>query len=253
MEMESSNQLWAQHTVKEVDFIVECCSLNKNSKITDFGCGIGRHTNELLKRGYTNTVGIDYSKTLLEKAKITNETSYILGDCRDILLHEKSDIILCLYDVIGSFIDNTENMKIINNIFKNLSVNGLALISVMNFELTKARAIHTFSLQNEHNKLLDLAASNTMQKTGNVFDPDYYMIDNDTNIVYRREQFTVDNQLPQELIVRDYRFTKDEIEQMCINAGFEIIFSRYVQAGRWDMELDATDSKSKEILLLCKK
>ena len=40
---------------------------------------------------------------------------------------------------------------------------------------------------------------------------------------------------------------------MCTAAGFEIIFSRYVQAGRWDAELDAVDSRAKEILLLCKK
>lgn len=253
MNMESSNQLWTLHTAAEVDFIIEQCSLSTNSKITDFGCGIGRHTNKLIERGYSNIVGVDYSEALLEKAKVINESSYILGDCRNIQLDEQSDVILCLYDVIGSFIDNNENIKIINNIFNNLKNDGVALVSVMNLELTKAQAKYTFSLENDHNKLLELSASNTMQKTGNVFDPDYYMIDNDTNIVYRREQFTVDSQLPQELIVRDYRFTKDDIEKMCTDAGFEIIFSRYVQAGRWDIELEATDEKAKEILLLCRK
>jgi len=92
-----------------------------------------------------------------------------------------------------------------------------------------------------------------MQKTGDIFNPDYYMIDKDTNIVYRREQFNVKNQLPQELIVRDYRYTKIDIEQMCKKAGLKVIFSRYIQAGKWEVELEATDKKAKEILLLCKK
>ena len=123
----------------------------------------------------------------------------------------------------------------------------------MNFELTVSQAKHIFSLKDDHNKLLELTASDTMQTTGDIFNPDYYMIDKDTNIVYRREQFNSNKQLPQELIVRDYRYTKIEIEQLFTEVGFEVIFSKYVQAGKWDIELESTDSKAKEILLLCKK
>jgi len=253
MDMDSSSQSWAKHTNIEVDFIIKNCHLNHKMKIADFGCGIGRHTNILSQKSYS-IVGIDYSENLLNKAKMqSNPNNFIQDDCRTIKLNQKHDVILCLYDVIGSFIDNNENKKILNNIYKNLKVGGLTLISVMNYELTKAKAKHTFSLKNEHNRLLELTASNTMQKTGNIFNPDYYMIDEDTNIVYRREQFSIDNHLPQELIVRDYRYTKKEIETMCEDAGFEILLSRYVQAGKWGNPLNPTDDNAKEILLLCKK
>ncbi len=254
MQMDSAEHLWAKHTAKEVEFIIENCKLNNDMKIADFGCGIGRHTNKLIEDGY-NAVGLDYSQNLLNKAKQKSQKkeNFITGDCRTINLNTKYNTILCLYDVIGSFIDNFENIKILNNIYNHLEDDGYTLISVMNYELTTAQAIHTFSLKNEHNKLLELTASDTMQKTGDVFDPEYYMIDKDTNIVYRREQFNTENQLPQELIVRDYRYTKIDIEQMCISAGLEVIFSRYIQAGKWEVELEATDKKAKEILLLCKK
>ncbi len=253
MLMDSETHAWAKHTPSEIDFIVKNCKLNNRSHIADFGCGIGRHTLELQNRNY-NVVGIDYSKDLLDKASSKSSTAtFIEGDCRSIELGKKFNLILCLYDVVGSFIDNNENIMILENIFKHLENGGYSLISVMNFELTLANAKHAFSLKEDYNKLLDLTASNTMQTTGNVFNPDYYMIDSDTNIVYRREQFNIGSLLPQELIVRDYRYTKKEIEEMCTNVGFEIVTSRYVQAGRWDVELEATDNGAKEILVLCKK
>ena len=255
MPMDTKEHFWAKHTQSEINFIIENCNLNKDSKIADFGCGIGRHTNALLERGYANIIGLDYSETLLTKAKekLSKNDNFIIGDCRDIDLEKKFDTIICLYDVIGSFIDNNENNKTIKNIYRHLEDNGYALISVMNYELTVSQAKHIFSLKDEHNKLLELTASDTMQTTGDIFNPDYYMIDRDTHIVYRREQFSGSKQLPQELIVRDYRYTKMEIEQMFVKLGFEVLFSKYVQAGKWDIELESTDTKAKEILLLCKK
>lgn len=255
MAMDTKEHFWAKHTQNEVDYIIQNCKLNKDSKIADFGCGIGRHTNRFLINGYTNTIGIDYSQELLTKAKqkLSKIDNFIVGDCREIDLEKKFNTIICLYDVIGSFIDNKENNKIIENIYKHLEDSGYVLVSVMNYELTVSQAKHIFSLENEHNKLLELTASDTMQTTGDIFNPDYYMIDRDTNIVYRREQFNSNSQLPQELIVRDYRYTKIEIEQMFIDSGFEVIFSKYVQAGKWNIELESTDKRAKEILLLCKK
>lgn len=71
--------------------------------------------------------------------------------------------------------------------------------------------------------------------------------------MYRKEQFLEGNQLPTELIVRDRRYRKNEIEDMCRQAGLEVIWSRFVQSGRWEVELEGHDSRAKEILLLCQK
>jgi hypothetical protein len=90
-----------------------------------------------------------------------------------------------------------------------------------------------------------------METSGNVFNPDYYMIDEVTEIVYRKEQFTRGTDLPAQLLVRDRRYRRRDIEAMCMVAGLDVLWSRYVRAGQWDVELNAEDDNAKEILLLC--
>jgi hypothetical protein len=90
-----------------------------------------------------------------------------------------------------------------------------------------------------------------MEATGNVFDPDYYMIETSTRVVYRKEQFEAGAGLPEELIVRDRRYSEAEIRSVCEAAGFEVIWSRPVRAGKWDAE--ESSDRAKEILVLCRK
>ena len=92
-----------------------------------------------------------------------------------------------------------------------------------------------------------------METTGNVFDPEFYLVDTETQVVYRKEQFSRKEDLPVELIVRDRRFTRREIEKMCNTAGFTVEFSRYVKVGDWLNCLCSTDKAAKEILVKCKK
>ena len=73
------------------------------------------------------------------------------------------------------------------NIVHHLKPGAVALISVMNLEFTERRTKHFFSVATEPDKLLTLKPSGTMEKTGNIFDHEYYMIDRDTKIVYRKE------------------------------------------------------------------
>ena len=66
--MKYNNENFAQGTVGECDFIEKEINHNKNIRILDIGCGTGRHSIELAKRGYT-IVGIDLSESLLKRAK----------------------------------------------------------------------------------------------------------------------------------------------------------------------------------------
>jgi len=77
------------------------------------------------------------------------------------------------------------------------------------------------------------------------------MIDEFTEIVYRKEQFKQGSDLPVQLLVRDRRYRRRDIEAMCMKAGLGVLWSRYVRAGQWDVELDAEDDNAKEILVLC--
>ncbi|MCD4783772.1 MAG: class I SAM-dependent methyltransferase, partial [Candidatus Eremiobacteraeota bacterium] len=62
------NEIFTQGTIGECDFIEKEIDLNKSLKIIDIGCGTGRHSIELTKRGYKVT-GIDLSESQLERAK----------------------------------------------------------------------------------------------------------------------------------------------------------------------------------------
>ena len=107
-------------------------------------------------------------------------------------------------------------------------------------------------MQREPNKLLALPPSRIMETTGDIFDPNFYMLDEDANVVYRKEQFTQGQDIPAELIVRDRRFSRAEIETMCAEAGLDVTWTRFVRAGRWDDPLDEQDDRAKEILVLCR-
>lgn len=253
-----SEHKWSLHAARESDFIIEHCRLSSGDDVLDFGCGNGRHAIELGRRGM-NVVGVDYIQGLLNSgqmhaasAKLGTKVRFVLGDCRTVNLQRKFSAAVCLYDVIGSYGRLGDNVSIINNLRSHLKPDGYLLLSVMNRTVTEKMAVNRFSLRNEPNKILSLPPSRTMENSGNVFDPKYYMIDLDTGCVYRREQFEHGNQLPVELIVRDRRFYAIEIIGLLRSAGFLIEWFRFVQAGRWEVQLSEDDTRAKEILVLCR-
>jgi len=257
MLMDSKNHKWSNHTNEEVFFILQKLNLNETSNILDFGCGMGRHSIAFAEKKF-NVTGVDFSDKLLEQAKekskaMINSPTFVEGDCRQIDLNNEFDLVLCLYDVIGSFSDNTDNIKIIENIYKHTKKNAYSIVSVMNYELTEHMAKHEISFDDHPDDIFKIQASENMESNGNVFNPKFYTVDKKTQIIYRREQFTSGDSLPKELIVRDRRFKKDEIINLFESVGFNVIYSSYVQAGKWDKSLEALNPKAKEILLICQK
>lgn len=62
------NESFTKGTLGECDFIEKEIDYDKSLKILDVGCGTGRHSIELTKRGY-NVLGVDLSESMLKKAK----------------------------------------------------------------------------------------------------------------------------------------------------------------------------------------
>lgn len=249
---------WARFTNSEVDFLIQKVGISPEHKILDLGCGQGRHILRFSELGYKKGNGIDFSEANIEKASeealrrglIAN---FFTGDARKVNFTGLYDIILCLYDVIGSFREEKENIKIIRNIKQNLKPGGKAIISVMNMELTEHIAIHKVSLKENPAELLHLPPSNTMETSGNIFKPEYFLVNTDDGLVYRKEQFNNNNMLSAEYLVADKRYTKEEICHQVEEHNLKILDARYVQAGHWDKPLEATDLKAKEILLIVEK
>ena len=263
--MKMSDQAWAAGTPSEVDFIVEKCGLEKDDRILDIGCGIGRHSLELSRRGY-GVRGLDYSERHLRYAeKIACEENlsvkFTQQDCRDEEffkkeeIFEKYDVAICLYDVVGSFPEDDKNTAIIRNAYNALKNGGCFVLSVMNYELTANCAKYKIkNIQKDPKIFLNLKPSDIMQKSGNVFDPEYYLVEEDTHVIFRKEQFSDDGNIPAEYVIRDRRYKKDEIKEIVQKVGFEILEEQFLSAGRWNKPYTkGTDLKAKEILLICKK
>lgn len=251
-------QKWKRHAVAECDHILKAAQPSQNATVADFGCGNGRHAIEFAARGY-RVCGVDFLSKPLDEARenaaskhLTN-IEFFEGDARTIQLNSEFDMVLCLYDVIGSFPDDRDNHALLKNIVRHLKPGGKLVISVMNMELTRSNVRRQGPVYEDPTLLQTLPAGTIMQETGDVFDPEYYLIDSESGIVFRKEQFSEDGLLSSELIVRDRRYTEKEVLSMCQMEGVEPLTHGFVQAGAWGKYLQPTDPKAKEILFIGEK
>ena len=254
--MDMQNQPWTKHTDKEVKFLLNYIPPNKDCSIIDIGCGTARHLACLSALGYQNICGFDFSQNLVQQALTMHpelENKVFTKDVRELNHKKNADVILCLYDVIGSFPQEKENIRIIKSAKRNLKKGGVLICSVMNMELTESLCKYKFDIYKNPKELFKLKASQIMQQTGNIFNPDNYIIDEKSRLVYRKEMFKGDGFLDSEYIIRDKRYTKNEITGLLQANGFSILESRYVRAGRFEESLSATDKKAKEILVVAVK
>lgn len=123
----------------------------------------------------------------------------------------------------------------------------------MNMELTINIAKHKGSIKKDPKKFIKMKPSNTMMMTGNIYNPEFYFWDTDTDLIYRKEQFERDGLLSAEYIIRDKRYTMSEILEYVQSAGFSVVLKRYVRAGKFAESLKPKDLKAKEILIIAQK
>ena len=255
--MKMNAHSWTKGTVNEIDAILNRIDLKDGANILDLGCGIGRHSIELAKRGY-DVLGIDFSARHIAIAKRNAKelkVDFKTCDIRGFSGSKEYDLALCLFDVIGSFPEKEDNIQILKTAINHMKEGAYCVISVMNMELTehlvsKERKINIFDQPEE---LFKLQPSNTMQQTGDIFNPEYILIDKQTSLVYRKEQFNDDEELPAEYLVRDKRYTMREITSLVESVGLKVLQAHYVQAGHFDIHLSSKDKKAKEILVIAQK
>jgi 2-polyprenyl-3-methyl-5-hydroxy-6-metoxy-1,4-benzoquinol methylase/GNAT superfamily N-acetyltransferase len=247
---------WARHADAEAAFIVGESGLLPGAAVLDFGCGDGRHARALTRLGYAAT-GVDFSPEALSNADQPDgdapAPTFVQGDCRTIVLDRQFDMGLCLYDVVGSFPDDDDNMRILNNLAHHIRTGGMVAVSVMSYPYTAARAIYTANIIGDSRPLERLKAGRIMQETGNIFDPEHFVLNTRSRVVYRKEQFDIGAPLPKEIIVRDRRYDIDEITTMCRKVGIDVIRAGHVAPGRF-AEMEGPGGKLlPEILVIGRK
>ena len=128
---------YVQGTRGECDFIEQEIAYNKSFRILDIGCGTGRHSIELTKRGYRVT-GVDLSVSQLkrakEKAKEQGVTiDFSRHDARKLPFQDEFDLAIMLCEGGFSLMETDEmNFEILKNATKALNNNGKLIFTTLN-------------------------------------------------------------------------------------------------------------------------
>jgi len=131
------NECFTKGTLGECDFIESEIRFNRKSRILDIGCGTGRHTIELTKRGY-NVTGIDLSASQLKRAKEkASEQSLVIDfqqhDARDLPFVKEFDVAIMLCEGAFPLMETDEmNFQILKNAAKALKDKGKLIFTTLN-------------------------------------------------------------------------------------------------------------------------
>ena len=131
------SESFTQGTTGECDFIENELNHDKSLTILDVGCGTGRHSIELTKRGYSVT-GIDYSESQLaraiEKAEIQGLTiDFQQQDARNLTFKNEFDVAIMLCEGGFPLMETDEmNYKILQSVTNSLKEQGKLIFTTLN-------------------------------------------------------------------------------------------------------------------------
>jgi len=116
-----------------IDNLLNILSPKKNSFFLDLGCGKGRHSIYLNKKGFY-VDGIDLSKESLDAASPNKNEKlhFFLRDMRNIKENNKYNYILNLFTSFGYFKQKKDNQLVINGVSQALKKNGIFVIDFLN-------------------------------------------------------------------------------------------------------------------------
>ena len=140
----TAEMAWTERTEAEVNRALTMLRPEGGERILDLACGSGRHSLELVKRGFS-VVGSEISAELVaiareEAAAQGLEATFLEGDLRELAFEDEFDIVLNLNDgAVGYFETDEENHRTFEVISRALRSGGRNLIQVPNALYARAR------------------------------------------------------------------------------------------------------------------
>ena len=128
---------FTQGTIGECDFLEQELNHNKLLKILDVGCGTGRHSIELTKRGYSVT-GIDFSEAQLasarEKAAKENlKIDFQKHNARNLPFNKEFDFAIMLCEGGFPLMETDDmNFEILKSVTKSLKEKSKFIFTTLN-------------------------------------------------------------------------------------------------------------------------
>jgi SAM-dependent methyltransferase len=135
--LETTKMPWADRTEAEVDRAMTMLRPQGDERVLDLACGIGRHSIELSRRGFS-VVGLDISADLLELAAREaeaqdQEIEFVQADLRELDLRDEFDLVLSLNDgAVGYFETDEENRRTFEVVAQALRPEGRHLMQLPN-------------------------------------------------------------------------------------------------------------------------
>ncbi|MBN1975275.1 MAG: class I SAM-dependent methyltransferase [Sedimentisphaerales bacterium] len=131
------NEVYVHGTIGECDFFEKEIKYNKAARILDIGCGTGRHSIELAKRGYSVT-GIDQSESLLKRAREKAAEQNVKvnlqrHDARNLTFKCEFDLVIMICEGGFSLMETDEmNFQILKNAANALRPKGKFIFTTLN-------------------------------------------------------------------------------------------------------------------------
>ena len=126
--------LTAVRTAQEVDFILNTVPMPAGGTVLDVGCGFGRHSIELAKRGFAVT-GIDPAKAMIAAAKQQAQEANVSVDFQQVagqtFVSEKVfDTAVCLFSTLGQISATGDNLGLVERVYACLKDGGYFVVEV---------------------------------------------------------------------------------------------------------------------------
>ena len=123
-------------TSQEVDFFSKILRLSPEDKVLDLCCGQGRHSLELARKGLKYVEGLDRSRYLIQKAKLSAKEEglnvrFREGEARKLLyLPDTFDVVMILGNSFGYFETIQDDLRVLKEVLRVLKPGGRLIVDV---------------------------------------------------------------------------------------------------------------------------
>ena len=209
-------------TEQEVDFLVDVLALEPGARVLDVGCGPGRHSLALARRGFT-TVGVDGSPEFVDLGRDAAaaeglDVMFEVADVRDLVYDGEFDAAICLCQGGFGLLGGRDEADVFARIVRSVRPGGRLAVSAFSAY---------FALR--------------FLEDGETFDPE-------TGVLHERSTLRDEQGEEREFDLWTTCFTARELALLADRAGVEVEHLSGVAPGRY--RVAQPDLESPELLLV---
>ncbi|HYB90119.1 MAG TPA: methyltransferase domain-containing protein [Candidatus Binataceae bacterium] len=123
----------------EAEKVAGLLGLTPGAKLLDLCCGVGRHSVEFARQGFSVT-GVDLNQAYLDRARSRAEAEnlaieFVQSDMRDFIRARAFDGAVNLFTSLGYFDDPADNLRVLTNVHTSLKAGARFVIDVLGKEI----------------------------------------------------------------------------------------------------------------------